>query len=266
MADQDKQARGITAIEVKGFKSLRDETRIAIRPLTVLAGANSSGKSSIMQPLLLLKQTLESSPYDRGALKLDGPNVQYTEASQFFSFKTGADESDAHFMLKVTWGGDVSVKNVYQLTSERPRLKLVSTSVYGLDGEETLIHDMPQEEVVRFAEKAFGRRLQNPDLNLSITRFNGFLALVSSSERRLGLLSIFLVPEELTESISQIIHIPGIRTFPSRTYPLVLVTNNRFQGTFENFVAQVLVSWQDAVDPKLDVLFSQLRILSLHPT
>ena len=56
---------GITKIAVSGFKSLAEECAIDIRPLTILAGANSSGKSSIMQPLLMLKQTLEA-PYDPG--------------------------------------------------------------------------------------------------------------------------------------------------------------------------------------------------------
>ena len=42
---------GITKITVSGFKSLAKECAIDIRPLTILAGANSSGKSSIMQPL-----------------------------------------------------------------------------------------------------------------------------------------------------------------------------------------------------------------------
>lgn len=50
---------GITHIDVAGFKSIDQEKTIEIRPLTILAGANSSGKSSMMQPLLLLKQTLE---------------------------------------------------------------------------------------------------------------------------------------------------------------------------------------------------------------
>ena len=36
---------GITAISVAGYKSIYDEQRIEIRPLTILAGANSSGKS-----------------------------------------------------------------------------------------------------------------------------------------------------------------------------------------------------------------------------
>ncbi|MFP4415068.1 AAA family ATPase, partial [Coleofasciculus sp.] len=62
----DKEVQGITRISVQGFKSLYDECSIEIRPLTILAGANSSGKSSIMQPLLLMKQTLEAT-YDPGA-------------------------------------------------------------------------------------------------------------------------------------------------------------------------------------------------------
>ena len=57
-----------------------------MRPLTILAGANNSGKSSIMQPLLMMKQTLEAT-YDPGPLKLDGPNVYFTSAEQFLSWR-----------------------------------------------------------------------------------------------------------------------------------------------------------------------------------
>lgn len=60
---QKDRGGGITAIAIRGYKSLAEERLIEIRPLTILAGANSSGKSSAMQPLLLLKQTLEAT-YD----------------------------------------------------------------------------------------------------------------------------------------------------------------------------------------------------------
>ncbi len=50
----------ISKIAVRGFKSIADEQQIELRPFTLLAGANSSGKSSLMQPVLLLKQTLEA--------------------------------------------------------------------------------------------------------------------------------------------------------------------------------------------------------------
>src|ERR1700730_13313389 len=77
-------ADGITRIAVEGFKSIAKRQEIEIAPLTILAGANSSGKSSLMQPLLLLKQTLEAT-YDPGPLLLNGPNAKFTSADQIFS-------------------------------------------------------------------------------------------------------------------------------------------------------------------------------------
>src|ERR1700737_821040 len=75
---------GITRIAVEGFKSIVNRQEIEIAPLTILAGANSSGKSSIMQPLLLLKQTLEQT-FDPGPLWLGGPNVKFSSAAKIFS-------------------------------------------------------------------------------------------------------------------------------------------------------------------------------------
>src|SRR5271168_5513161 len=81
-------ADGITRIAVEGFKSIAKRQEIEIAPLTILAGANSSGKSSIMQPLLMLKQTLEAT-YDPGPLKIDGPNVKFTSTDEFLSKTEG---------------------------------------------------------------------------------------------------------------------------------------------------------------------------------
>src|SRR5688500_12643214 len=74
----------ITAVSIRGFKSLYNEVNVDFRPLTIFAGANSSGKSSVMQTLLLLKQTIEA-PYDPGSLLIDGPNVRFTSAKQILS-------------------------------------------------------------------------------------------------------------------------------------------------------------------------------------
>ena len=45
----------IEKVQIKNFKSLRD-IEIELRGLTLLTGVNSSGKSSFIQALLLLKQ------------------------------------------------------------------------------------------------------------------------------------------------------------------------------------------------------------------
>jgi len=46
-------------ISIENFKSIKSLQNFEIKPFTVLSGVNSSGKSSFIQLLLLLKQTIE---------------------------------------------------------------------------------------------------------------------------------------------------------------------------------------------------------------
>jgi predicted ATPase len=70
----------LTQLEADNFKSWR-ELRLRLAPITGLFGANSSGKSSVLQLLLLLKQTKEAT--DRSlALELGGPH-SYTSLGTF---------------------------------------------------------------------------------------------------------------------------------------------------------------------------------------
>jgi predicted ATPase len=50
----------LTGLSFQRFKSWRDTGEIRLAPLTALFGSNSSGKTSVLQMLLLLKQTAES--------------------------------------------------------------------------------------------------------------------------------------------------------------------------------------------------------------
>ena len=52
----------ITELSVQNFKSWKDTNKLQIAPLTGFFGANSSGKTSILQTLLMLKQTVERPP------------------------------------------------------------------------------------------------------------------------------------------------------------------------------------------------------------
>ena len=62
----------ITRLQAKNFKSWKDTGELTLAPLTGLFGTNSSGKTSILQMLLLLKQTVES-PDRRQVLRLGDP-------------------------------------------------------------------------------------------------------------------------------------------------------------------------------------------------
>lgn len=52
-------------ISINNFKSIGSLANYEMRPLTILSGTNSSGKSSFIQLLLLLKQTLEDDSAQR---------------------------------------------------------------------------------------------------------------------------------------------------------------------------------------------------------
>jgi len=51
----------ITHLHTKNFKSWQDTGKMRLAPLTGFFGANSSGKTGLLQLLLLLKQTTEST-------------------------------------------------------------------------------------------------------------------------------------------------------------------------------------------------------------
>ena len=59
-------------ISIENFKSIKRLRNFEIKPLTIISGTNSSGKSSFIQLLLLLKQTVELDS-SKEALYLKGP-------------------------------------------------------------------------------------------------------------------------------------------------------------------------------------------------
>lgn len=64
----------LKSISLKNYKCFRDEVSIDIAPLTVLCGVNSSGKSSILKGLLMLKQSYENNP-NKGQVLFSGDYV-----------------------------------------------------------------------------------------------------------------------------------------------------------------------------------------------
>jgi len=76
----------IKSFEVYNFKSIEYSGEIKFPKITILIGANSSGKSSIEQALLLMKQTFEAEEPSI-PLVLNGPHVQLGEFGDFIHEK-----------------------------------------------------------------------------------------------------------------------------------------------------------------------------------
>ena len=255
----EKTIEGITKIAVKGFKSIAEEREIDIRPLTILAGANSSGKSSVMQPLLMLKQTLEA-PYDPGPLLIDGPNVQFTEAAQFLSTLPNGKRADRFQIQIQIHKSNVSnaVRTIFrkgkngieivEMTKENsvPDQTLSAKSL-------TLYPNMSPEEIKSLDDQ--DPALKNFDI---VKRSRCFLYLGSQHSST----SLYEVTYGFGTDIFNSIHLPGLRGNPERSYKLTS-TGPWYPGAFGNYAASIIHKWQETKDERLKKATDALYTLGL---
>lgn len=268
---KNEEFEGITKISVGGYKSIANPCSIEIQNLTILSGANSSGKSSIMQPLLLLKQTLEAT-YDPGALLLNGANVKFTSTEQVFSKLSSKKYKD--FFVEIEINQFISIRLEFYKTSKGIDIKQM---VYQQKNQpETVLRkDMTQEEIENVLPKGFLESYKNSFIKLpyqfnnifiTITRIRCFLetqVIANDDKKSLSsTISIFSQTGIFEQSIRSIIHVPGLRGNPERTYPVTAI-GEQFPGTFEPYVASVINNWQTTKSSKLKDLARYLSILGL---
>ena len=242
-ANGTKELPSITSLSVEGFKSIDKEQTIEIRPLTILAGANSSGKSSLMQPLLLLKQTLEAT-YDPGPLKIDGPNVAYTKVGQFLC-KANAHGKVVNFVFGIGIGEQNNAKITFQSSDATPlefaNIEIENTELHSkfVPGNYDMSILFSDPELLAMMEKQYG---ENAGFKLTRSRFY-----LNTSFTFGG------VPAEVSydipfqfgatrNAISRVIHVPGLRGNPRRNYAVASV-GEIFPGLFENYVASIILHY-----------------------
>jgi len=92
----------LTRLRLENFKAWEDTGDVALKPITGFFGTNSSGKSSLIQSLLLLKQTAESS--DRGAAFDFGDARGYADMGDFASVAHG-HRLDRAMKISLDWDG-----------------------------------------------------------------------------------------------------------------------------------------------------------------
>lgn len=247
---------GITKMRVRGFKSINQEQEIEIRPLTILAGANSSGKSSMIQPLLLLKQTLEVA-YDPGALWLNGPNVKFTSSDQFLS---RCGERDTSFSIGLTVVGSPLAYNpqpshpptdleiVFSQQVKSKKLDVQRMSYKQGENNKTLEAGMFLEGLPAIRHRCF------LDIGFEGTNYKIYLNIFGTSTSPSSLFGSF---------IQEVIHLPGLRGNPERVYPVAAV-GSMFPGTFDKYAASVIAHWQEnGLSEKLQALEENLSHLGL---
>ncbi len=88
-----------TVIDIKNFKAFSDWQSLTLAPITLIYGPNSSGKSSIIHSIMLLKQSL-TRPSSQGGLVSNG---EYVDLGDYSSMVNGHDISkEISFRLSYT--------------------------------------------------------------------------------------------------------------------------------------------------------------------
>jgi len=275
----------ISKIAVRGFKSIADEQQIELRPLTLLAGANSSGKSSLMQPVLLLKQTLEA-PSDPGPLLLNGPNVRFTSADQLLSQNTERTLRP-EFATRIELSEGTNLEVVFRRVRE-VGFEIGVMRCSRNDQKLEMLPNMSDEEIDKALDTSFepictgeeafrllpvflmdllarlGKTKES--LHWSVQRERCFLSFGVSGQNA-GLAGIAprgsLSPaSRFVPHLQGLIHLAGLRGNPQRTYPR-RAAGPLFPGTFEDYVASIITQWQAKDDPRLSQLGAALEDMGL---
>jgi len=247
----------LTAITIEGFKSIRSEKTLDLSALNILAGANSSGKSSFMQPLLLLKQTLEAT-YDPGPLLINGPNVKFTALTQIFS------KSSQRKQLQVGLASEQGqvLKLFFDLDAKK-QLHIKGNTFIDAHGQEHQISETTSAEILaEFVKNQGGlpsEFLKNAELQ--VFRERAFLRVAMVNDGRKYVIAT--LGDDFGDRIGRnIIHVPGLRGNPERSYPKTSVGSN-YPGTLDSYVASIIADWQEKEDSRLGTLGVQLQQLGL---
>ena len=224
-----------------------------------------------MQPLLLLKQTLEAQG-DPGPLLLDGPNVRFTEAGQLLSRKPpGAVQQTFSVTMALTSGETLEVK--FAQEKERGGFGLVDMGYKDDSTAFSVTPEMSHNEIVRILPepwREFPARLskEGRDLQWVVKRDRCFFVF-DLDGRKVSKRPVVLGPPGISPSglfvphLQRLLHLPGLRGNPRRTYPKS-ATGPMFPGTFDAYVASLIARWQDQADQsRLHALGSALEDMGL---
>jgi len=271
-ANGQQYGPGITRIAVTGFKSLANKTDVEIRPLTVLAGANSSGKSSLMQPLLLMKQTLESDVNLAGPFRLSGPYTNYTESKQFLSSVELVGDSCQRLVIDFEIGGQetagftfaVDPNGFFAIDETRGSRFGVNAPPswairYDSSAEEIRALDFPWD--LRGSTKGF--------FVYDVERYRFYLRIKASKSSdpsdSWSQSYEFFETMLLNKEIRRLIFVPGLRGDQLRNWYLTDVpATNIFEGPFEKYVPSLIDFWQQSSSKEsINKLNAALSLLGL---
>jgi len=219
-----------------------------------------------------MKQTLEAS-YDPDPIRLDGPNVGFSSVGELFTRPT-APSAPSRFSIAITLDARAVLTTVFQSHPGGKELAIPEMNFLTLkDGKvRSFRPGMKPKDIVSMLSAGIMSAIvdvlpSDHKIAMSIKRRRCFLSLSWGFSAE-SMEATALVPFEISPEIPfervllRLIHLPGLRAAPERTYPTASV-GQRFEGTFEPYVASIVLAWHSRDMNKLVLLGTSLERLGL---
>lgn len=148
----------ITRIEIDGFKSFKD-FEMTFTPLTVVAGANASGKSNLFDALKLLARLAETDLRTAFSEQRGGPNEQFTQYGEELYASKMQFTVEMLVSRKITdnWGGKAELSNA------RLRYKLIIANELNQYGVDELVLEEEQLEEIGYGDDNWLKAVQSDE-------------------------------------------------------------------------------------------------------
>jgi len=258
----------ITELHLQNFKSWKDTGPMKFAPLTGFFGTNSSGKSSILQALLMMKQTVEST--DRSRALYMGDRNSYVDLGTYYDIVNGHKE-DASLEISISWNllnpvaiyeypGNISSFSFHASIQKETERLLCDQFEYLFESEFSRRRKPQRTEIKNYK---FGMALKSESADKieyefihenfeplrspgrpwpisSLVKFYGFPDAIFSYYQNVGFLGKCVL--EFEKFFSRITYLGPLRDYPQRTYlwPGDIPTDVGKKG--ENAVAAMLAS------------------------
>lgn len=222
-------------LSIDNFKSIEHVADVDLSGLTVLAGVNSSGKSSLIQALLLLKQTLCTSSNDM--LNLAGPYVYASSVMDLmhnkrsgimrFSlalFPAEIVKSDLEDFREMGYDLDsFKIDVAFKVSSENYTVSEFRIILCHKDGQksEMMLKLRPRKGTYDLSSKGVALLNKLEDLKLDKYSFANFFPVFAAKGSEIHNLTLFKASRELLRhSLERLVYIAPLRVAPvlARTY------------------------------------------------
>jgi len=262
----------LTNLHIRNFKSWKDTGQIRLAPITVFFGANSAGKTSLLQFLLMLKQTSESS--DRSRVIHFGDDYSLVELGTFqdLIFEHDVKKSLA-FELSWTLPQPLEFRNQLKNVSYQADAVTFSASIASEGDQQYVEHlryEVSRADTVPVSvdlnaigrKKLSGYKISAKGYDLirkdgsawllrSPIRFYGFPDEVAAYYQNAGFTSDLALA--LEHQLRRILYLGPLRDVPRRSYPWAGIVSEHVGREGKDTVAALLA----ATDRKLSGGFKQ---------